>query len=281
MPIQFSNVLAAKPWGKGEVFSAKGVNLYELGERASPIVVLDDFRVRGRPFGPHPHAGFSAITYVFEESQGGVRSRNSLGNDVVVEPGGIVWLQAASGALHQEVPAQTGRELYGAQIFVNLSSTNKLAPPRTLWLENSEVPEWRSDAGDRVRVVVGSYEGLASPLVPAEPFNLLDVALRREISFSLQTGHYALVYVREGGVVVRAEGREQRVPSEHALALHGDGGRVAFEAVHPTSLLVLSGAEIREPVLVDGPFIMNERSQIDSATARFRAGEMGRLAPLA
>jgi hypothetical protein len=137
-------------------------------------------------------------------------------------------------SVHFQVPAQTGRELYGAQIFVNLRSTNKLAPPRTLWLENSEVPEWRSDAGDRVRVVVGSYEGLASPLVPAEPFNLLDVALRHEISFNVQTGHYALVYVREGRVVVRAEGREQRVPSEHALALHGDGGRVAFEAVHDT-----------------------------------------------
>ena len=44
----------------------------------------------------------------------------------------------------------------------------------------SRVPEWRSGAGDRIRIVVGSYEGLASPLVPAEPFNLLDVALRRE-----------------------------------------------------------------------------------------------------
>jgi hypothetical protein len=257
------------------------VNLYELGERSSPIVVLDDFRVSGRPFGPHPHAGFSAITYVFEDSQGGVRSRDSLGNDVVVGPGGIVWLQAASGALHQEVPAQAGGELSGAQIFVNLSSTNKLAAPRTLWLKNSDVPEWRNDAGDRIRVVVGSYEGLASPLVPAEPFNLLDVALRREISFSLQTGHYAVVYVREGGVLVRVEGREQRVPSEHALALYSGCGRVAFEAIHPTHLLILSGAEIREPVLVDGPFIMNERSQIETAMTRFRTGEMGDLAPLA
>ena len=73
----------------------------------------------------------------------------------------------------------------------------------------------------------------------------------------------------------------KRVPSEHALALHGGGGRVAFEAILPTHLLILSGAEIREPVLMDGPFIMSERSQIDSATARFRAGEMGDLAPLA
>ena len=281
MPIEFSNVLAAKPWGNGEVFSAKGVNLYERGERASPVAVLDDFRVGGRPFPPHPHAGFSALTYVFEDSEGGVRSRDSLGNDVVVGPGGIVWLQAASGALHQEVPAETGRELHGAQIFVNLSAKNKLASPRTLWLESSVVPEWQSEAGDRVRVVVGSYEDVLSPLVPAEPFNLLDVTLRREISFGLRNAHYGLVYVLQGGVLVRADGREQRVPGKHALALRGGGGRVTVEAVEPAHLLILSGAEIREPVLVDGPFIMNERSQIETAIARFRAGEMGDLVPLA
>jgi redox-sensitive bicupin YhaK (pirin superfamily) len=280
VPIEFSSIFAAKLWGAGDGFSAKGVNLYERGEQASPVAVLDDFRVNGRPFPPHPHAGFSALTYVFEDSEGGVRSRDSLGNDVVVGPGGIVWLQAARGALHQEVPAESGRELHGAQIFVNLSSKNKLAASRTLWLESSVVPEWQSEAGDRVRVVVGSYEGASSPLVPAEPFNLLDVTLRRAISFGLRNAHYGLVYVLEGGVLVRADGREQKLPGEHALALRG-GGRVTVEAVEPAHFLILSGAEVREPVLVDGPFIMNERSQIEKAIARFRASEMGSLAPLA
>jgi hypothetical protein len=40
---------------------------------------------------------------------------------------------------------------------------------------------------------------------------------------------------------------------------------------------MMAGAGIREPVLLDGPFIMNERSQIDAAFARSRAGEMGHL----
>jgi hypothetical protein len=79
---------------------------------------------------------------------------------------------------------------------------------------------------------------------------------------------------------VRADGREQKVAGEHALALHGSGGRVTFEAFHPAHFLILSGAAIREPVLVDGPFIMNERSQIEAAVARYRSGEMGHLAPL-
>jgi redox-sensitive bicupin YhaK (pirin superfamily) len=43
--------------------------------------------------------------------------------------------------------------------------------------------------------------------------------------------------------------------------------------------LLLSGAELHEPVVEDGPFIMNDQSQIEAAAA-YRAGEMGYLAPL-
>ena len=31
-------------------------------------------RVRGQPFSPHPHAGFSAVTYVFEDSEGSLEA---------------------------------------------------------------------------------------------------------------------------------------------------------------------------------------------------------------
>jgi redox-sensitive bicupin YhaK (pirin superfamily) len=65
MSIQFSPVIAARPQGKGGSFSVKSIDLDELGERASPVAVLHDFRVSGRPFPPHPHAGFSAVSLVF------------------------------------------------------------------------------------------------------------------------------------------------------------------------------------------------------------------------
>ena len=221
MSIQISPVIAASVWENGGVFSAKSIKLHELGERASPIVVLDDFRVRGQPFAPHPHAGFSALTYVFEHSEGRARSRDSLGNDVVVGPGGIVWFQAESGAIHHEVPAEAGRELHGAQIFVKLSAKNQRLAPRTFWLDRDDVPEWRNESGDRVRVVVGSFEDVASPLDPAEALDLLDAALVSAIDFDLRDGHRALVYVRSGGVQVRAGGSEQSVPAGHAVVLHG------------------------------------------------------------
>jgi redox-sensitive bicupin YhaK (pirin superfamily) len=255
MPIRISPVLAAKILESGSGFSAKSINLHERGELASPIFTLDDFRVRGEPFGPHPHAGFSALTYVFEDTEARARSRDSLGNDVEVGAGGIIWFQAARGAMHHEVPAG-GHELHGAQIFVKLSVRNKLIAPRTLWLDGSAVPEWQDQDGDRVRIVVGSFGNVSSPLVPAEPLDLLDVTLRSAISFELKDGHHALIYVREGSIRVHGDGGATAVEAGHAVALSGSGQCVALEGA--ARLLILSGAEMNEPVLTEGPFIMND-----------------------
>ena len=278
MAVQFSRVISTQPQANDPMFSVRSIELRGFGERASPLVVVDDFRVRGRPFGPHPHAGFSAVTYVFEDSQGSLRSRDSLGGDYVVGSGGLVWTHAGSGMLHEETSADTERELHGLQFFVNLSSRNKSTTPRVSALQGNDVPEWISEAGDRVRVVVGTFQGVSSRLVPVEPFGLLDVYLQREIAFDLEDGHNAIVYVLGGDVVVCADGREQKVAGGHVLALHG-GGRVTFGSDQRAHFLVLSGAEIHEPVVAHGPFIMNDRSQVDAAFARYRSGEMGHLRP--
>ena len=277
MSVELSPVVAARAEGNS-AFSVRTVDLHALGLWASPVAALDHFRVRGRPFPPHPHAGFSAVTYVFEDSKAALRSRDSLGDDVIVGPGGIVWTEAARGLLHEELPASDD-ELHGLQIFVNLSAKNKLAEPRMLWLAKSDVPELRTDAGDRVRVVVGTYEQRSSPLVPLEPFTLLDVELNWSVAFNFPDACTALVYVLDGELFVRAGERGERVAGEHAVAMHG-AGHVALEAVRFAHFVLLAGAAIREPAITHGPFIMNGMPEIEAAVARYRAGEMGRLAPL-
>jgi len=278
MSQQISSLIVSRPRGSG-AFSVRSFKLEELGPQASPLFVVDDFRVRAHVFGPHPHAGFSAVTYVFEDSVGSLRSRDSLGNDVVVGPGGIVWTQAGRGALHEEMPAQPGRELHGLQFFVNLSAHNKMIEPRVLWLQPSEVPEWRSPAGDRVRVVVGAYEDVSSPLVPAEPFTLLDVELRDQLFFDLPAGCNALVYTIGGTVRMLAGGHDREVRIKHMLALSGEG-RVAFAAREAARFLILSGLDLREPAIGNGPFLMSDRGQLNDAIERYQRGEMGNLEPL-
>ena len=280
MSIRFSPVVTARTRNHGGAFSLKAVDLHDLAEAASPVTVLDDFRVRGQPFSPHPHAGFSAVTYVFEDSEGSLRSRDSLGNDVVVGPGGLVWTQAGSGVVHHEVPADE-RELHGLQLFVNLSAKNKLAAPRMLRIEPHAVPEWKNDeTGDRVRVVVGWYGRNLSPLVPAEPFTFLDVQLRKTVPFDLPPDYNALVYLVGGAIRLRSGDREQTMSGGHAIALHGDSGRVAIEALSPSHLIILAAPDLHDPIVVDGPFIMNEPAQIEAAIGRYRDGKMGHLEPI-
>jgi redox-sensitive bicupin YhaK (pirin superfamily) len=277
--MHFSPVVAAKERPLPGFSGLQFIDLAQLGVADSPISVLDDFRVPGLPFSPHPHAGFAAVTYVFEDSPGGVRSRASNGVDLVLGPGAIIWTHAGNGIVHEEIPAEPGVELHGVQIFVNLSAKGKLTEPQVHYLEPDQVPEWRGNDGDRVRVVVGSFAGISSPLVPPEPFTLLDAFLRGGISMEVPAAHNAVLYVIAGGALVGAGGHQAEIAQGHALAL-GGGGRVSVQAGRPAHVLILSGRQISDPVVSYGPFIMNDQSQIQAAMTRYEAGAMGRLDPL-
>lgn len=260
-------------------------DLHALGEGASPFILLDDFRVRGRPFAPHPHAGFSAVTCVFEDSDSGLRVRDSLGNDVRVRPGGLVWTQAGQGVLHQEMASEPGQALHGAQIFINLSAAHKPRPAQTWWLDGPEVPEWRdAPDGHRVRVLVGDFAERRSPLRPAEPCTLLDLQLCAAAPLALPcaAGEYALLCVISGRVQVHAEAD----PAGHALASAQAAswcgpGTWRLRALTPRAqVLFMAAPRLCEPLVIHGPFIMNSRQQVLEAQARYESGQFGELAPL-
>jgi hypothetical protein len=52
----------------------------QLGVSLDPFLNLDDFHMSQPTFKPHPHAGFSAVTYMFEDSAGAFINRDSLGD---------------------------------------------------------------------------------------------------------------------------------------------------------------------------------------------------------
>lgn len=260
-------------------FSVRGIDVHAAATTRSPVVFLDEFRVTGSPFPPHPHAGFSAVTYVFPDSASGLRCRDSLGNDVQVGPGGIVWTEAGSGVLHHELPAQPDRTLHGLQVFVNSSAGNKLRPPRLLQLDGRDVPDWTGGAGDRARVVVGSFGGVSSPLLPTEPFTFLDIDLRSTVSIPVTEGLLAVVHVLAGELALHVGDGGGATPLREgeAVVVEGGDGVLSVRARGSARLLVLIGQTIRDPVVVQGPFIMNGPEQIDDAVARYRSGGMGRL----
>jgi redox-sensitive bicupin YhaK (pirin superfamily) len=279
MTITLSRAVRASSQAESADFSTRTPDLQALGG-TPPIVMLDDFRAAASPFAPHPHAGFSAVTYVFPDSPSGLRSRTSKGDDLVVGPGGVVWTEAGRGIIHEERPSERGRVLHGAQIFVNLHARNKLAEPHVYGLRSDAIPQWTASRRDRVRVISGEFAGVRSTLSLLEPFSFLDVELQTRIALDLPDGHNALFYALEGTAEIRAGEVTRRISSNEVLVARSSGGSLSLEAIHHAKVLVLSGSDPRERMVVRGPFIMNDESQLADSIAAYETGEMGHLSPL-
>lgn len=277
MTLSFSAPIKSVSRGDGNMLTVQSFDLLAHGLKQSPLVMFDDFTVRGYPFGPHPHAGFSAVTYVFPDSPGRLRSRDSLGNDHIVGPGGIVWTQAAGGLMHEELLADPDQSLHGLQFFVNLTGDNKSAVPEVFAFAADRLPVWTSADGACVRIVVGDYEGLASPLEPLEPFRVLDLALKHSLDIDQAEGEFGVVYARLDAVDLIHEGIVRRIEAGCALAFEG-AGRFRLESVGGSRPLYLSGLANTDNVVQHGPFIMRDSAEINRAISRYQEGAMGHLA---
>ena len=71
---------------------------------------------------------------------------------------------------------------------------------------------------------------------------------------------------------------ENSIKGEARIAtLSQDGERIVLEAKEDSTLLVLSGEPINEPVFSYGPFVMNTRDEIMQAVRDYNDGKMGHL----
>lgn len=179
--------------------------------------------------------------------------------------------------MHEESAGDAASELHGLQLFINLSERNKLSKPNVFALDGPDVPQWLGGGGDRVRVVVGSFAGTSSPLVPLEPIDLLDIELNYSITLNLPVGHNAVIYPYQGEVQVGKGVPSQLVPTGKAMSVRGGGTRLDLVARKAARLIVLIASALDEPVVMHGPFIMNTDAQIKDAISRFQRGQMGRM----
>jgi quercetin 2,3-dioxygenase len=80
--------------------------------------------------------------------------------------------------------------------------------------------------------------------------------------------------VLSGDVLVNGE----REASEGDLAIFNrSGDRVTVEAKSDAKLLLMDGEPIDEPIVGQGPFVMNSRAEIQQAFDDYQLGRMGEL----
>jgi redox-sensitive bicupin YhaK (pirin superfamily) len=259
---------------RGDGFEALSFIHRQLDGLMDPLIMVDHFNMSEPTFGPHAHAGISAVSLLFEDSTGSFRNKDSLGNDIELAPGDLYWLKAARGAVHDEAPT-AGSRTHALQIFVNLPAAQKQDEPSARHVPAAEMPVIESP-GYRVRVMTGKSNGVVGATPPAMPFTILDIALQAKGSFTHRTdpGDATWLHVIRGKIEVELDGTRHRLSSDAALAAHGtDEIRLLSDA--GGQAVLLSGAPLREPFVQKGPFAMRDVDQLAAVIAAYEAGELG------
>jgi redox-sensitive bicupin YhaK (pirin superfamily) len=252
----------------------------ELGGKSlDPFLNLDDFHMREATFPPHPHAGFSAVTYLFEDSAGSFQNRDSRGNAQRIGPGAIHWTEAASGVVHEEVPTVPGVDSHGLQMFVNLPVERHTTDPRALHLDAHEVPTLEPSPGVRVRVLAGAWGNTPSPLsvVPAVTFLDVHLAPGATVQVPAAKGQTAFAMAISGA---GRAGRDTAFAAHEAVRFDDDAGVVELSTTsQPLQVLVGIGTPLGQPVLWRGPFALTSLDGLEDARRRYAKGAMGHLEP--
>jgi redox-sensitive bicupin YhaK (pirin superfamily) len=171
------SVVNAKPFSHGQGFQAYSIGQQQLGQQIAPFLQLDHYFMTQPTFAEHPHQGFSAVTYMFEDSEGSFFNEDSQGDRSTIAPGDLHWTQAGSGIRHNETPIEPGKICHGIQMFVDLPLVDKSLPAKAFHLTAAQIPVYTTAQGGRVRVVVGDANGITSPLNISTKIRFLDVIL--------------------------------------------------------------------------------------------------------
>ncbi|WP_027250999.1 pirin family protein [Photobacterium halotolerans] len=182
---------------------------YSLRDEANlldPFIGVDHAWMSGPTFPPHTHAGLSAVSYPFLDSETGIDNRDSLGTRNLIKPGGLHWTAAGSGIVHEEIPAEPDKTVHSLQIFIDLPDDKKNMAPQPFILEAETVPSVKVP-GARIRVPVGSYGDITSPLITPTAVTLLDITVDQgaTIEVPVPGGHNAFVMPIFGAISVNGQ----------------------------------------------------------------------------
>lgn len=285
MSIQVSPIASSIAHDNGSNFFVRRLELEKFENLNTPIQGLDHFYMTGPTFAPHPHAGFSAISYIFQDSVGKLRNRDSLGNDFLVEAGELVWSQAGTGIIHDETPAIIGQTVHGIQLFINLTSKNKHIEPYVFHLKNEEISIYQDDSNNYIRVLSGNYKDIISVINPVEELDFLDISLSNTISYTLKSNWNLTIYLMGGSIDINSKINNKNIilNKNEAISIQSSDEeiKINFLALIPdTHFLIIAGPSQYEPVATYGPFIMNTETELKDAYDRYRFGRMGRLSKL-
>ena len=228
-----------------------------------------------RGVGSHPHRGFETVTIAL---RGKIEHRDSNGNVGIIGAGDVQWMTAGSGILHQEFFEtefnKTGGDFQMVQLWVNLPRKHKMTTPKYQAINSKDIPVVYKE-NNKISIIAGKFDDKKGVASTFSPINLFILEIENELTFEISDTHTTMILVLEGSLEIN----NSLVKSDHLVVFQkeGQGINLVNKSNSKTTLLVLSGEPINEPIAHYGPFVMNTKQEIVEAINDFNSGKFGNM----
>jgi hypothetical protein len=216
---------------------------------------------------PHPHIGLATVTYLFE---GEVFHRDSLGTSLAIRPGEVNLMTAGRGIVHSERETSEAkaatRRLFGIQAWAALPKSHEEQAPAFAHHGTDELPRIAGE-GKRVRIVMGSAYGAASPVVFPHDGLFAEAVLAPGAVLPLDPDYdERAVYVASGEIDIAGDRF-----GEGRLLVFKPGDRISILAVAQSRLMLLGGEPMDGPRHIWWNFVSSSKERIAQAKEDWRA----------
>ncbi|RWC50909.1 MAG: pirin family protein [Mesorhizobium sp.] len=217
---------------------------------------------------PHPHIGLSTVTYLFD---GKIRHRDSLGTEMVIQPGDVNLMTAGRGIVHSE---RTPEELRGAPMSVSGLQTwlalpddkEEVAPV----FENTaalRLPEIDAE-GVSGRIVIGDFQGLRSPVRADSETLYADLRLAPGASVKIPAdAEERAIYTLEGEVSISGD----VFPAERLLVFR-PGDEIVVSSQTGAHFMLFGGASLGSKRYIWWNFVSSSKERIEQAKEEWKTG---------
>jgi redox-sensitive bicupin YhaK (pirin superfamily) len=230
--------------------------------------------------GAHPHRGIATLTYVLS---GEGEHFDSRGNHAKVFSGGIQWMKAGNGIIHDETmnpDSRTGDPyIHGFQFWINLPSKVKKEDPEYLSVNANEIPVMQlSENGGWLKVIVGQYDNLVAKIPNYSRQYLYHIHLNEGKQFSLptETGLEYAVFLPQHKVTIN----DTAFDAGDFIEFDRNEGIIEIinTSASAADIILFGGENYAEPIVAHGPFVMNTVQEISAAYNDFHSGKYGEIA---
>jgi len=229
----------------------------------------------GLPFGPHPHRGMETVTFILD---GDISHKDSSGHESIITSGGVQWMTAGRGLIHAETSSDEFKKIGGKmeilQLWLNLPAKRKMEDPFYKGLQKENIPAINYDNGNvTVNLVAGEYDGNKGAFDSLTVSHLSTIYFKpgSKIKLDVSAGNNIFFYVIRGKIKVNGTD----VPAFNLTEFNDDGNELDLTAVEESILLFGYAKPLNEPVVAQGPFVMNTEEEIAQAYNDYRNGKFG------